>query len=475
MKAIQINQKTGALVLALILVLAVTGCSFAGAAQGANGTPGAQQTGAVASTTITENVETSGTLNAAQDATLSWKTSGIVEEVKAKSGDKVKAGDVLATLALTSVPANILAAQADLINAQQALDDLTPTALALSQAEQKIALAQDEVKNKQKIVDGLGTPASQADIDQANATVLLAKIQLDKAWDRYKPYQNRPDNNSVKAMFYNRWAEAQQKYEGAVRRLNNLKGVTINNTDLELAKANLSLAEANLKDAQDKLAELKTGADAMDVAAAKARITAAEATLSALSLTAPFNGEILTTDVLPGDLVSSGQPAFALADRQNLHVDTLIDESDIHGVNLGDSASLTLDSLPGVTLTGKVASINPLGQTVAGNVKYPVRIDLDPVDQPMLLGATVDVNIQTGAPRQALIVPVRAIQTDSSGEFVLLLQADGTFKRIDITSGALQGDQVIILDGELKEGQQVQLATATNDMMDRMPGFGGGQ
>ena len=472
MKQIKSNQKTIAVFLALILVLTVTGCSIAGAAPGANGTPGAQETGVVGSTSITENVESSGTLNAAQDATLAWKTSGIVDEVKAKAGDMVQAGDVLASLALTSVPSNILAAQADLINAQQALDDLTPTSLAISQAEQKIAQAQDDVKNKQKIVDGLGTPASQSDIDQADATVLLAKIQLDKAWDRYKPYQNRPDNNAIKAAFYNNWAQAQQKYDQAVRRLNNLKGVTINPTDLELAKANLSLAQANLKDAQEKLAELNSGANTSDVAAAKARITASEATLSALSLTSPFTGEILTVDVLPGDLVSSGQPAFGLADRQRLHVDTMIDESDIHGVNVGDSAELNLDALPGVKLTGKVAFINPLGQTVSGNVKYAVRIDVDPVDEPMLLGATVDVNVQTGAPRQTLIVPVRAVQSDSNGEYVMLVQSDGSLKRIDIVSGSLQGDQVIVISGDLEEGQQVQLATAANEMFDRMQNMG---
>jgi RND family efflux transporter MFP subunit len=396
----------------------------------------------------------------------------VIEKVNVKAGDAVKSGDVLATLVQTSVPASVLSAEADLINSQKTVEDLTPTALAISQAEQKVALAVDDVHNKQRIADGLGTPASQADIDQADATVLLAKIKLDKAWDKYKPYQNKSDTSQIKAYFYNQWAQAQQQHDDAVRRLNNLKGVTVNKTDLELAKANLELSKVTLADALKKLEELKAGADAQDVAAAQARITAAKATLSALSLTAPFDGEILVADLLPGDVVSTGQTAFTLADRNQLHVDTLIDETDIASVKIGDKVTLTMDSVPGAKLTGKVDFINPMGQTISGNVKYPVRIALDPIDQPILLEATADVRIETGAPRTLLTVPVRAIQADSTGEFVNTVQADGTLKRVDVVSGQLQGDRVIILSGDLKDGDRVELATTSNEMLDRMNNMG---
>lgn len=455
--------------LALITILVTGGCAVVGGLPGSGGTPAAGvESGEVGSMTITENVEASGTVKATQEALLTWKTTGVVEAVNVKAGDLVKAGDVLASLNLTSLPANILAAQADLINAQQALEDLTPSALSISQAEQKVAAAQDDVKNKQDIVDGLGTPANEGDIEQAKSTVLLNRIQLDKAWDRYKPYQNKPENNSIRAMLYNRWAEAKQNYDASVRRLNNLTGTSVNPIDEALAEANLELAKAALTDAEQNLADLKSGANSNDVRAAKARITAAEATLSAISLTAPFDGEILVVDVQPGDVVNTGQQAFTLANRNLVHVDTLIDETDIHDLQIGNQAEVTMDAMPNETLTGTIAFINPLGQTVSGNVKYTVRIDLDPIDQPLLLGATADVNILTGAPREALSVPVRAIQTDTDGEFVNVVQPGGALKRVAIVSGQLIGDQVVILSGDLQLGDQVQLATITNDMMNQM-------
>jgi HlyD family secretion protein len=454
--------------LALVLVLATAGCSIAGGVPGPGATPNGLDTGTVSSITIIDNVEATGNIAAAQDGELSWKTSGIVEKVDVAAGDLVKTGDVLATLQMTSVPSNILSAGAELINAQQALDDLNPTALAISQAEQKVAAAQDDVKTKQQVYDSLGTPASQADIDQAKAVMDLNKIAMDKAWDRFKVVQSRPESNPIRAALYNRWADAQQKYDQAVRRYNNLTGLSVNKTAKELAQANLDLAKADLADAEKNLADLQAGPDAQDVAAAEARITAAKATLSALSITAPFDGEILVVNVQPGDVVNSGESAFTLADRSQVHVETLIDETDIHAIQVGDPAEITLDSLPGQTLTGSVAFINPMGETVSGNVKYTVRIDLDPIDQPLLLDATADVTIQTGAPREAMTVPVRAIQSDSQGEFVNVLQEDGTFKRVDITTGQLKGDQVVILSGNLQTGDQVELPVNNTNMFQQM-------
>lgn len=468
-------NKISLLIVIAVIALAVAGCSLPASAQRPGTTPVGLESGFVNLITVNDSIETTGTIQAAQYAILTWKTSGVVANVPVKAGDKVKAGDVLAELEPTSIPSNILASLVDLINAQQNLKDLEPTQLALIQAMQKVAAAQDEVDARQRIVNGLGTPSSQGTIDQAEATVLLAKIQLDKAWDKYEPFQNKPESNQIRAALYNQWAEAQKKYEQAVTRLNNVKGISVNQTDLDLAKANLELAKANLEDAQQNLADLQAGADPDQVAAAEARITAAQSNLANMKITAPFDGEVLVVDVQSGDVVNAGQQAFTLANRNQLHVDTLIDETEISGVNIGDSATITLDSLPGQVLTGKVSFINPVGQQVSGNIKYPVKIDLDPVEMLVLLKATADVTIQVGEPLLSLLVPVRSIQLDDNGEFVNRLNEDGSIERIDVITGDLSGDQVVIFSGDLAEGERVQLVSSNElaDQMSQMPGFGG--
>ena len=69
-------------------------------------------------------VGATGSVRAVQSALLNWQTTGTVNGVNVKAGDVVKNGDVLATLSNTSLPGTVIRAEADLIAAQKALDDL---------------------------------------------------------------------------------------------------------------------------------------------------------------------------------------------------------------------------------------------------------------------------------------------------------------------------------------------------------------
>lgn len=84
-----------------------------------------------------------------------------------------------------------------------------------------------------------------------------------------------------------------------------------------------------------------------------------------------------------------------MADRSQLYVDAHVAETDIAFVKVGQTAIVSLDSIPGKVFTGRVTQIDRVGATVAGLIKYRVRIDLDWVDDAsLLLGGTADVTIQ---------------------------------------------------------------------------------
>ena len=147
----------------------------------------------------------------------------------------------------------------------------------------------------------------------------------------------------------------------------------------------------------------------------------------------------------------------------HLYVETQVDESDIANIKLGNQAEVTLDAVSGVTLTGKVTAINPVGENVSGLVKPTVRVDLDKVDGDTFLplGTTANVTITVKEASAVLTVPITAIQNDALGEFVWLIQSDGSTKRVDVVSGSTVGDQVVVT-GDLQAGDRIQLVQTSS-------------
>jgi HlyD family secretion protein len=215
---------------------------------------------------------------------------------------------------------------------------------------------------------------------------------------------------------------------------------------------------STLEDAQREFDRLKDGPDPDDVSAAQAKVDAAQATVNSLNIIAPFDGQVLSVDDRAGDTVNTGDLSINLADLNHLYVETQVDESDVANVKLGNQAEVTLDAVPGVTFTGEVSAINPVGEVVSGLVKYKVRVDLDKIEGETFLplGTTANVIIQTKAASATLAVPISAIQNDSNGEYVWVIQTEGSSARVDVVSGSIVGD-VVVVTGDLKEGDRLQL------------------
>lgn len=98
----------------------------------------------VVSIEVVETIETSGALQAQPFASLAWKTSGVVELINVKPGDFVQAGDILLALLPESTSGSIVSAQADLVNAQETLEELLNSDTALIEAEQAVDDAEED-------------------------------------------------------------------------------------------------------------------------------------------------------------------------------------------------------------------------------------------------------------------------------------------------------------------------------------------
>lgn len=347
-------------------------------------------------------VSATGVVLPLQWARLSLPGSGTVEELPVREDEAVEAGQMLLRLqGKEQLEAAIAAAQYELASARYALDKLyEDPELLVAGANQEMVDARLAIRDAERRVRNLSTPSSGATVDQALATVILAKDKLDKAREDYKPYEKKREDNLTRAALLNKKAQAEQDYDAAVRRLNNLQG-TANELDLEEARADLQLAEAQLAIAERDYEMYQQGPDPAELALAQERIVNAEEQLKAAAaalddqiLTAPFDGIISAISVHTSEWIAPGQSVMLLADLDHLRVETTdLNEIDVARVKVGDTASVTFDALPDVIVKGTVVRIASKADEGSG-VNYPVVIELDEIPENLRWGMTAFVDIE---------------------------------------------------------------------------------
>jgi len=419
---------------------------------------GSYQTEKAVRGSLTATVGATGVVRANQTAQLVWMTSGIIEQVNAEVGEKVNKEQELAHLEKTSLSQNIILAQADLINAQKALDDLSDTVLAQTDALQRISKANEAVKQAEYDLFYFTVPAAIAEMDPFEAIQTTSK-KLEEARQAYEPYKLKPDPNAVadpknqtenmrrQKALKDALERAQSEYNSAVRQLQ--------------LQTNLEAARTNLEKAQDDFERLRRGPAPDDVLAAQARIDAAEATLRMQRISAPFDGTITNVMAKPGDQATVGAPAFRLDDLSHLLVDVQVSEVDINRISLGQTASLVFDAIPGTTYQGKVLEVAPVGSSTQGAVDFIVTVELVDADQAVRPGMTAAVNIVVNQIDDALLAPNRAVRI-VDGDRVVYVLRNGAPAPVKITLGASSESVSEVLGGDLRVGDEIVLNPPLN-------------
>jgi membrane fusion protein (multidrug efflux system) len=83
-----------------------------------------------------------------------------------------------------------------------------------------------------------------------------------------------------------------------------------------------------------------------------------------------------------------------------------------------------------------------------------MRAVLPNPDGRLLDGQIVDVTVEVGEPKQALMVPQAALQLDRSGSYVLVVDPDDKVMQRRVTLGATEGTEVVVEQG-LQAGERV--------------------
>ena len=501
-------MKKKSMLIAGILVVALVAGFFGYRTYASNQASNAAevQTATVERGSITATLSASGNTRAAQSATIKWETSGKVTGVTLQPGDFVDEDQMLAELEPNTLSTEMIQAKQDLIDAQQALDDLLNSTLGqaealqavedaqktldslkqtaaekASQAQLALAEAQEALKDAQSTRNAMNYPhtTDELTIEKAETDYRLAKKEYKQALDDYEQVAKKKLTNPDRVHALNKLVTAKQTMETEFAMYNwYLQGYTENeiaqaDAEVAVAQANLeaaqmdwdnlkngssaaqiAMAEATLADAQREWERVKDGPSDEDVAAAQAAVDAAQAMLDNAQLLAPFTGTITEVDVSSGALVGSGDAAFRIDDLSSIYVDVEVPEVDLPSLEIGQQATLEFDAIPDKEYTGEVTAVGMVGTNSSGVVNYPVTIRITNADQDILPGMTASVTIIIDQVDNVLTVPNRAIRTTSGQQTVTVL-FEGQQITVPVTVGLVGDSASQVTSDQLREGDAV--------------------
>ena len=416
-------------------------------------------------------VDETGEVRADQSAILYWGTTGIVNEVKVTMGDKVKADQLLADLKEGSLPQTYYLSQQDLINSTRALEDLFENAAeAAANAQSAVAMARDSLDNAeyQWLLNQPGNRASAENLKAAHAKVVIAEKQLENKRTRH----DNADGRIARAETQILLTDAINQYQTAVWYENWLR-VGADEFEMGILDANVAVGVASLETLERQYEKVKDGPDPDDITMAKARVSAAQAALDSAFITAPFDGVVTVTEVLPGDLITPNSMAFRIDNLNNLLVDVAVSEVDITQIRVGQPVILAFDAILGEEYQGEIIEVSPVGVQQQGLVTFEVTIEIVDADEAVRPGLTAAVQIIVRQVEDALLIPNRAVRW-VSGEQVVYLSPAGEnatleeLTKVPVVLGASSDEYSELLEGELKEGDFVVMNPPAASIFDEM-------
>jgi HlyD family secretion protein len=417
------------LIILLIVVVAASAFIFV---RGSSADPASQfQTSPVERGTLTATIGATGTVRAMQTAVLVWQAAGTVDTVNVKVGDNISEDFVMAFLEKESLPQSIIAAEADLVDAQKALDELLNSDTARAQA---VIALRDAQEAYDKAANYLHYLENSRRIPQTSVRTFLIRTP--------RGFEYRTKTKTFKGPAPEDW--------------------------IIEAENDMNLKKAELDEAQRTYDRLTSGNTA-EITAAEARVEAAQAARNLARVISPFPGTVTESYTLPGDQVAAGETAFRIDNLSSLLVDVKVSEVDINNVSIGQPVALTFDAILGREYHGEVVEVTQAGTVEEGVVNFTVTVELTDADAAVKPGMTAAVNIVVEELQDVLLVPNRAVRL-VDGERVVYVLEDGQSVKKEIRLGSSSDTMSIVAGGDVQEGDVVIL----NPPVEFGPGGPGG-
>lgn len=227
------------------------------------------------------------------------------------------------------------------------------------------------------------------------------------------------------------------------------RNVQLQEFNLEKVKRDLARAEALKAKGFVSDRELQDARTAFEVTklqrdVAQSRLDKAQENVRKTVLTAPHDGVIDASNslvegqvVIGAQSINNGTTLMRVSDVSVLRVDVNLNEFAATRVSLGRSATVTFDSLPGLTKQGKVTFLAPFG---TADVKtpdlrvFPCQVSF-PAGDGVRPGISGNLSVLIAKDTGCVAVPVSAIFVEGNDRILYVKGEDGAWERRSVKLG----------------------------------------
>ena len=231
--------------------------------------------------------------------------------------------------------------------------------------------------NAGDIIIKLDTQELQAQVEQAQAAVNVAKANLTNAMSTGRPEQIAQDEASLKS--------ATEAYEVAKKnydRINTLfQADAATQQQLETSKQQFVTAESQQKTAQEVLNMHKNGATETSIDVYRAQVEQAEAALKTVqtslnngTITSPISGVVTAKNINVGEMASANSILVSISNTSALYVNAYAPLDIVSQLTEGQDVVVKISDVENKEFEGKITVINSKLNSQSRNVLVKVSL-----------------------------------------------------------------------------------------------------
>jgi RND family efflux transporter MFP subunit len=170
------------------------------------------------------------------------------------------------------------------------------------------------------------------------------------------------------------------------------------------------------------------------------------------TIRAPFAGIIVEERTEVGEWLAVGQPVMEIMSLEELEVRVEVPEQYYRNLKAGAAATVSFESLPGLSVGGRVSAIIPRADPQART--FPIKVRIPSRGGRIGAGMLARVELPVGESYRATVVPKDAVVGEGAERVVYLVNGDNTVARVPVQVGAGIGSWVAV-EGALEAGARV--------------------